>query len=130
MKLEEAIENTKKRINTWENIAEIGKATLSKEEYENSQSICEEQKLLLEELERLQKENEELKSRNKILECCKYVDSHEIIKAKLEECERWQNKIREKIEEIKSRMNDDCLALHEFQREAKIDVLYDLLKEE
>ena len=42
----------------------------------------------------------------------------------------WQDKIREKIEEIKARMNDDCLALHEFQRIAKIDVLQNLLKEE
>jgi hypothetical protein len=27
-------------------------------------------------------------------------------------------------------MNDDCLALHEFQREAQIDVLQELLKGE
>lgn len=59
MKLEEAIENTKKRIKSWESIAEIGKHTLCKEEYENSQNICEEQKILIEEIERLQKENKE-----------------------------------------------------------------------
>ena len=44
MELEEAIKNTKNRIKSWENIAEIGKHALSKEEYENSQNICEEQK--------------------------------------------------------------------------------------
>ena len=85
---------------------------------------------VFQELEHLQKENEKLKSRNEILECCKYVDSHEIIKAKLEESERWRNKIRIMIEEIKARMNDDCIALHEFQRIAKIDVLEELLEEE
>ena len=42
----------------------------------------------------------------------------------------WKNKIKEKIEEIKSRMKEDCIALHEFQREAKIDVLEELLKGE
>jgi hypothetical protein len=58
MELEEAIKNTKNRIKSWENIAEIGKHALSKEEYENSQNICEEQKALIEELDRLQKEND------------------------------------------------------------------------
>lgn len=77
--------------------------------------------IVIEELRRLQKENEELKN----------IDLTTVhIKGVCDEKERWRNKIREKIEEIKSRMNDDCLALHEFQREAKIDILQDLLKEE
>ena len=40
-----------------------------------------------------------------------------------------KDKIREKIEEIEERDKNDCLALHGFQREAKIDVLQELLKE-
>ena len=40
-----------------------------------------------------------------------------------------KSKVKEKIEEIKARMNNDCIALHEFQREAKIEVLEELLKE-
>ena len=83
MKLEEAIENTKKRIKSWESIAEIGKHTLCKEEYENSQNICEEQKILIEEIEHLQKENEELKEHNR-----KYLEA-EIFSAKqLKEIEK------------------------------------------
>lgn len=58
MELGEAIKNTKNRIKSWENIAEIGKHALSKEEYENSQNICEEQKALIEELDRLKEEND------------------------------------------------------------------------
>ena len=74
-----------------------------------------------EEIELLQKENEKLKE----------IDLTTVhIKGVCDEKERWRNKIREKIEEIKARMNDDCLALHEFQRIAKIDVLQNLLKEE
>lgn len=37
--------------------------------------------------------------------------------------------IQSKIDEIKLRLKDDCVALHEFQRLAKIDVLQELLKE-
>ena len=40
------------------------------------------------------------------------------------------SKVKEKIEEIKLSLKDDCLALHEFQRLAKIDVLEELLREE
>ena len=39
-------------------------------------------------------------------------------------------KIKDKIEEIKAKMGKDCIALHEFQREAKIDVLQELLEKE
>lgn len=39
-------------------------------------------------------------------------------------------KIKDKIEEIKAKMEKDCIALHEFQREAKIDVLQELLESE
>ena len=41
-----------------------------------------------------------------------------------------KSKVKEKIEEIKLSLKDDCLALHEFQRLAKIDVLEELLREE
>lgn len=39
-----------------------------------------------------------------------------------------KSKVKEKIEEIKLSLKDDCLALHEFQRIAKIDVLEELLE--
>lgn len=47
-----------------------------------------------------------------------------------------KSKVKEKIEEIKLSLKDDCLALYEFQRLAKIDalakidVLEELLREE
>ena len=37
--------------------------------------------------------------------------------------------IREKIKEIEDSLKEDCIALHEFQRLAKIDVLKELLGE-
>lgn len=40
-----------------------------------------------------------------------------------------KNKIREKIKEIEDSLKEDCIALHEFQRLAKIDVLKELLGE-
>lgn len=42
-----------------------------------------------------------------------------------------KSKIRQKIEEIKNRKNEETceLALHGFQREAKIDILQELLEE-
>lgn len=83
-----------------------------------------------EEIERLQKENEEYKNRNKILESCKYVDSHEIIKAKLEECERWRKKIRimiEAIEELLIKLTSEEV---KNRLEAKKQILENLLKEE
>lgn len=40
-----------------------------------------------------------------------------------------KDKIKEKIEEVQARMGNDCIALHDFQREAKIDVLKELLEE-
>lgn len=84
-----------------------------------------------EELDRLQKE---IAGKDCLIET---LDHNEEVKDEyikhLEEKTRnsiTKDKIREKIEEIKTRMNDDCLALHEFQRIAKIDVLQNLLKEE
>ena len=38
-----------------------------------------------------------------------------------------KDEVRKKIEEIRSRDSEDCLALHGFQREAQIDVLQELL---
>lgn len=38
-----------------------------------------------------------------------------------------KDKIREKIKEIEDSLKEDCIALHEFQRLAKIDVLKELL---
>lgn len=79
---------------------------------------------VLQELDRLQKGNEELMN-----EYHKRVQERIDIEQELKDSIS-KDKIREKIEEIKARMNDDCLALHEFQRIAKIDVLEELLKEE
>ena len=39
-----------------------------------------------------------------------------------------KSKVKEKTEEIKLSLKDDCIALHEFQRIAKIDVLQELLE--
>lgn len=82
---------------------------------------------ILQELDNLQKENEEYKSRNEILESCKYIDSIEIIRAKLEECERWRSKIREKIEEVNQSWFD---FLGQRDVDKTIQILQDLLKEE
>ena len=41
----------------------------------------------------------------------------------------FKDKIREKIKEIEDSLKEDCIALHEFQRLAKIDVLKELLGE-
>lgn len=38
-----------------------------------------------------------------------------------------KDKIREKIEEIEDSLKENCIALHEFQRLAKIDVLKEIL---
>ena len=38
--------------------------------------------------------------------------------------------IKEKIKEIEDSLKEDCIALHEFQRLAKIDVLKELLGDE
>lgn len=40
-----------------------------------------------------------------------------------------KKKIRKKIKEIEDCLKEDCIALHEFQRLAKIDVLKELLGE-
>lgn len=113
MKLEEAIENTKKRISRWENIAEIGKASLSKEEYENSQKLCDEEKRLIEELEHLQKKNEEYSNQLDL----DYVDKNFVSK----------DKIREKIEERKQWLLSQDIS---YKDDYVLEVLQDLLKEE
>lgn len=41
-----------------------------------------------------------------------------------------KSKVKDKIEEIKVKMNNDCIALHGFQREAQIDILQELLEGE
>ena len=58
---------------------------------------------------------EEIHKENK---CIQYIDYIPI------------QKVKDKIEEIKLSLKDDCLALHEFQRLAKIDVLQELLEKE
>jgi len=71
----------------------------------------------------LQIENEELKQRireHTLLISPYYVEENYIPK----------QKVKDKIEEIKAKMGKDCIALHEFQREAKIDVLQELLEKE
>lgn len=98
--------------------------------------IVDEKNDLFVEVQKLKKEKEELKNRNKILENCKYIDGFEIEKAKQEESERWKDKIREKIEELK----EEDLELRETDSEgdivtkceqrAVLNVLKELLKEE
>ena len=88
---------------------------------------------------------EDLKSLKNVLDSYKQLEEKnkkfyegEIFTAKqLKNIEQNQKKyfinkqvVKEKIEEIKLRLKDDCLALHEFQRLAKIDVLEELLREE
>lgn len=76
---------------------------------------------LLKAYKELKEENRELKNTQKILE-------HNYQIAIAETINKYV--VKEKIEEIKIRLNDDCIALHEFQRLAKIDVLKELLGEE
>lgn len=52
-----------------------------------------------------------------------------ILKSELEENYISKELIREKIKEIEDSLKEDCIALHEFQRLAKIDVLKELLGE-
>lgn len=87
---------------------------------------------VLQELDRLQKENGKLTRARKwfVEHTVGQIATPEMLRKILADEYIHKDKIREKIEEIKARMNDDCLALHEFQRIAKIDVLQDLLKEE
>lgn len=115
MELKEAIEATK-----------IVRDSLK--DFPNSYEILD---TLLKGVEELQKENEKLKANQEefMNEYHKRVQERIDIEQELKDSIS-KDKIKEKIEEIKSWMNDDCLALHEFQREAQIDVLQELLKGE
>lgn len=107
MKLEEAIENTKNRIKSWENIAETGKCCLSNEEYESSQKVCDEENMIIQELERLQKENEELKN----------IDLTTVyLKAATDEKERWRNKIKELIINKKQQIQENNKQMEECRK--------------
>ena len=70
---------------------------------------------VLQELERLQKENEDKKTYE-----------FGLIVGTKRERDWWQNKIREKIEEIKEKYEEG----YAMENQAKLDILQDLLKEE
>lgn len=75
---------------------------------------------------KLRVELEQEKEKNKELEKYKtYYEEMEEVNKKFIAVD----KIKEKIEEVQARMGNDCIALHDFQREAKIDVLKELLEE-
>ena len=87
--------------------------------------------LILDLLDSQQKEIQKLKNKNK-----RYYDGKLFTANQLKVIEKNQNKyfihkdkIREKIKEIEDSLKEDCIALHEFQRLAKIDVLKELLGE-
>ncbi len=94
---------------------------------EDSKSV----KIVLNLLEKLQKENEELKSNNEkyTIHLTDKQYNAVIENAQNDINQKWIQKVKDKIEEIKARMRKDCIALHEFQREAKIDILQELIKE-
>ena len=82
-------------------------------------------------LEKYQKEIEKLKEHLN-----QYYDGKLFTSNQLKRIEKEQNKfyihkdkIREKIKEIEDSLKEDCIALHEFQRLAKIDVLKEILGE-
>ena len=82
-------------------------------------------------LEKYQKEIEKLKEHLN-----QYYDGKLFTANQLKAIEREQNKsfihkdkIRRKIKEIEDSLKEDCIALHEFQRLAKIDVLKEILGE-
>ena len=79
---------------------------------------------LLNIIEKQQKEIEELKYKYK--KYGKVLFTEDAIKENYVS----KNEIREKIEEIEDSLKEDCIALHEFQRLAKIDVLKELLGDE
>ena len=88
--------------------------------------------LVLDLLDSQQKEIQKLKNKNK-----KYYDGKLFTANQIKAIEREQNKsfihkdkIRRKIKEIEDSLKEDCIALHEFQRLAKIDVLKELLGDE
>ena len=71
------------------------------------------------EIERLYKDNYRLDRENQ-LKFERAVDTSDYVS---------KEAIREKIKEIEDSLKEDCIALHEFQRLAKIDVLKQLLGE-
>ena len=92
-----------------------------------------EQEQLYDKLDKLEEENAMLKKANNITEDVTVEDITQVINKSLEEFKREfipTSVIQNKIDEIKLRLNDDCIALHEFQRLAKIDVLQELLESE
>lgn len=87
---------------------------------------------ILQLLEKQQKEIERLKEY-----LTQYHDGKLFTSNQLKRIEKEQNKyyihkdkIREKIEEIEDSLKEDCIALHEFQRLAKIDILKEILGDE
>lgn len=87
---------------------------------------------ILQLLDKQQKEIERLKEHLN-----QYYDGKLFTSNQLKRIEKEQNKfyihkdkIREKIKEIEDSLKEDCIALHEFQRLAKIDVLKELLGDE
>lgn len=85
---------------------------------------------ILDERDKLKRDNRELEEK-----CQRYKECKDEYNRKYIEVTSLylnsvpKSKIKEKIEEIKSRMNDDCIALHEFQRLAKIEVLQELMED-
>ena len=93
-------------------------------------------------IENLIQENKELKERIKGLECEIEIKKYCKVDEVINDLTYYKNlakeyqgncipksKVKEKIEEIKNKMNNDCIALHGFQREAQIDILQELLEE-
>ena len=100
-----------------------------KEECMLERNRCEQHILL--DYKRILKENEKLKA----LDSSNSKMIANMSKRHFQDREKIRNyipiqKIKDKIEEIKAKMGKDCIALHEFQREAKIDVLQQLLGKE
>ena len=88
--------------------------------------------ILLNLLEKYQKEIDKKDKRIFYLEIeARKIIEQNIDKEKINIYENYisKDKIIEKIKEIEDSLKEDCIALHEFQRLAKIDVLKELLGE-
>ena len=126
----------KRRMSTEEDIEQI-KSSLKELETERDdiQLKCIKAELELS-IENLIARYKELEDKNKTLETLLQGNLYQMYLYYKELAGRYQansiskDKVKEKIEEIKLSLKDDCLALHEFQRLAKIDVLEELLREE
>ena len=123
--LEEFLETEKKYIKDKEYHKEynISKEAIqrAKEWAEAIEYLLKQNKDLTETTIRLSKECVELEEENKRLNA-------NLVYRKLQLTESIPiSVIQNKIDEIKLRLKDDCIALHEFQRLAKIDVLQELL---